>query len=162
MAVAISRTSSENASRRVVAVGGPFALAVAAQVDAVGVPAAVGEHLGGGAPGEAGLATAVEQDDRGAGGIAELVGAQPQSVPAVEIDRGHGGQRTGGAFGSAFRRTSRKGTSRSAADSRGMPSTRSLMMLRWISLLPPARHSAWREEVLRPFVVRLVVGPGAR
>ena len=30
------------------------------------------------------------------------------------------------------------GTSRSGAASRGRPSTRSLMMLRWISLLPPA------------------------
>ena len=45
----------------------------------------------------------------------------------------------GGVASSQLWRTSSNGLSRSAAYSRGMPNTRSLMMLRWISLLPPPR-----------------------
>ena len=50
----------------------------------------------------------------------------------------------------ALLRTSLYGMSRSAAHSRGMPSTRSAMMLRWISLLPPARLVAWRSRKSSP------------
>jgi hypothetical protein len=47
-------------------------------------------------------------------------------------------------------RTWLKGTSRSAAYSRGIPSTRSLMMLRAISVLPPPSDPAWRIRKARP------------
>ena len=47
---------------------------------------------------------------------------------------------------SALRRTSRNGTSRSGAASFGMPSSRSLIMFRCISLEPPATLLAWRDK----------------
>ena len=69
-------------------------------------------------------------------------GRQPQ--PAHEARRG--GLRSCWpraqpfSCGGRLWRTSSKGRSRSAAYSRGMPRTRSLMMLRCISLLPPPRR----------------------
>ena len=46
----------------------------------------------------------------------------------------------------ALRRTSRKGVSRSRVGSFGMPSSRSLIMFRCISLDPPATQLAWRDR----------------
>ena len=64
--------------------------------------------------------------------------------------------RSRGAFGQAHSlparlgivlwRTSRNGRSRSGAGSRGSPSTRSLMMLRWISLVPLRIDVACRKR----------------
>ena len=71
----------------VVAVVGPVALAVAAQVDAVDVPTRVRPARRGRTPGEAGLPTTVEQHHRRGIRVAELVGAQPEAVEPAEVDR---------------------------------------------------------------------------
>ena len=71
---------------RVVAVGGPLALAVAAQVDRVRAPAPVGERAERGSPRMAGLAAAVQQHGRRVAGIAGDVGREPVAVPSDELD----------------------------------------------------------------------------
>ena len=60
------------------------------------------------------------------------------------------------------RGTSRKGTPRSNACSRGMPRTRSLMTLRAISVVPPPMHDTWRIRKSVPQIghVAVVGGPG--
>ena len=71
---------------RVVAVGGPLALAVAAQVDRVRAPALVGERAERRAPRVPGLAAAVQQHDRRVGGIAGDVGRESVAVSSEEFD----------------------------------------------------------------------------
>ena len=76
------------------------------------------------------------------------------SRPARSIERTSSvlviGSASSETVGMALLRTSLYGMSRSAAHSRGMPSTRSAMRLRWISLLPPARLVAWRSRKSSP------------
>ena len=59
---------------------------MAAQVDPQHVPPALGEHARGRAPGVAGLTAAVQEDDRSAVGVAELVGAQAQAVATEDVE----------------------------------------------------------------------------
>ena len=49
-------------------------------------------------------------------------------------------------LGMALWRTWLNGTLLSSDGSRGSPSTRSLMMLRWISLVPERMLPAWRKR----------------
>ena len=79
---------------------------------------------------------------QGRRGVADrLVDADP---------RPHGPERPGRALSSSarlspgLRGTSRKATSRSTVRSRGMPSTRSLITLRAISVVPPPMQVTWR------------------
>ena len=71
---------------RVVAVGGPLAVAVAAQVDRVRAPALVGERAERRAPRVAGLAAAVQQDRGRVGRIAGRVGREAVAVAPDELD----------------------------------------------------------------------------
>ena len=73
---------------RVVPVGGPVAVAVTAQVDRVGVPV-LGECLQRGAPGMAGLAPTVQEDDGRGGGVARLIGDEGQAIGAGELNGCH-------------------------------------------------------------------------
>ena len=71
---------------RVVAVGGPFAFTVAAQVDGVRTPTLVGECAECGSPGMACLAAAVEQNRRWIGGFTGDIGREAVAVPPDEFD----------------------------------------------------------------------------
>ena len=85
-----------------VARGGPVALAVAAQVDGGGPPALVAEQAGRAAPGVAGLAAAVEQQDGRPVGGTVGVGGEREPV-AGESERGAGGGVHHGSLPSASR-----------------------------------------------------------
>ena len=99
------------ALERVVAVGRPVAVAVAAQVDGIACQPwrrAAGRAV----PGVARLAAAVEQHHRRVGGVAELVGDQGQAVAHLDAHRANlssppGRRRTGGDVAVTARRTSR-------------------------------------------------------
>ena len=71
---------------RVVAVGGPLAVAVAAQVDGVGAPPLVGQRAERRAPRVAGLAAAVQQDHGWVGEITRGVGGEAIPVASREFD----------------------------------------------------------------------------
>ena len=74
---------------RVVAVGRPRAVAVAAQVDRVRPPPRVAEHAQRGAPRVPGLAAAVQQHHRRIARRARRVGRQPVPVPPEELGLFH-------------------------------------------------------------------------
>ena len=66
---------SREIERRIGAVGDPFGIAMPALIDGVGGPAGAGERFGGGAPGMAGLAAAMQQQ-YGRALVAEHVGCE--------------------------------------------------------------------------------------